>query len=164
MRWHNQQDFQSYAQETIFFPNDYNIVALMQMTWQQQPSYLCDDQGYFHDDYNFADTTHMSWEARIDAQCQEIEETSKRIKNHIKSILNTLNSEPQQPAQGDYEILTREEDKQIFDVNEQIAQNLSLTAQENSIYDTEITFPIDTDDAQQKGKGKSQVISLQNNE
>ncbi|KAK8998070.1 hypothetical protein V6N11_012602 [Hibiscus sabdariffa] len=91
--------------------------------------------------------------AGMNAQCQEIEETNKRIENHIKSILNTLNSEPQQPSQGDSKIPNREEGEQVFGVDEQIAQNLSPTTQENSLCDTEITLPSETDDARQKGKG-----------
>ncbi|KAK8984952.1 hypothetical protein V6N11_073102 [Hibiscus sabdariffa] len=124
------------------------------------PSYLCEDQGYFHDDYNFVDTTHMSWEARMDAQCQEIEEISRRIENLIKYILNTLNNDPQQMTQVDYEIPNREEDGQGFGVNEQTAQNLSPIAQEYSLCDIEITLSSDTDDAWTKGKKKQcQVVT-----
>ncbi|KAK9010413.1 hypothetical protein V6N11_036923 [Hibiscus sabdariffa] len=144
------------------------------MTWKKEPSYFCDDQGDSYDDYSFADATHMSWhedfhfteaiETRMDAQCQESEETNIKIENYMKLGFSILNIRPQKQAQGDYEIPNREEDEQVFDVDEQIAQNSSPIVQENSPCDNEITLPSDTDDARKKGKGQSQVITPRSNE
>ncbi|KAK8554318.1 hypothetical protein V6N12_031283 [Hibiscus sabdariffa] len=54
-----------------------------QMRWHNRKIF----NGDFYDDYSFTDATHMSWhedfhfteamKARMDAQCQEIEETSR---------------------------------------------------------------------------------------
>ncbi|KAK8496334.1 hypothetical protein V6N12_016907 [Hibiscus sabdariffa] len=97
----------------------------------------------WHEDFHFTEVM----KARMDAQYQEIEETRRKFKNHMKLIFNILNIRPQQLAQGDSEIPNREEDEQDFGTVEQTAQNLSPIAQENSLCDTEITLSSDTDDA-----------------
>ncbi|KAK8563574.1 hypothetical protein V6N12_035720 [Hibiscus sabdariffa] len=109
----------------------------------------------WHENFHFTE----AMKAWMDAQCQEIEETSKKIENHMKLIFNILNIRPQQLAQGDSEIPNQEKDEQVFGAVEQTAQNLSPTVQENSLCDTKITFPSTTDDAQQKGKEQCQVVT-----
>ncbi|KAL4297697.1 hypothetical protein GQ457_12G018320 [Hibiscus cannabinus] len=65
----------------------------------------------------------------MDAQCQEIEETSRKIENHMKLVFNILNIRPRQ------------------------------LAQESSLCDTEITLSNDIDDARQKRKEQCQVVT-----
>ncbi|KAK8539344.1 hypothetical protein V6N12_042972 [Hibiscus sabdariffa] len=97
----------------------------------------------------------------MDAPSQEIEETSKKIENHMKLIFNILHIRPQQLAQGDSEIPNREEDRQFFGVAKQTAQNLSPIAQENSLCDTEIVLSSDTDDTRQKQKNNAKLVPLE---
>ncbi|KAK8667611.1 hypothetical protein V6N13_007759 [Hibiscus sabdariffa] len=73
-------------------------------------------------------------------------------------------SVPTQPSQGDFEIRNREEDEQVFGVDEQITKNSSLLAQENSLCDTEITLPSDIDDAQQNEKEQCEVVTPRSDE
>ncbi|KAK8562427.1 hypothetical protein V6N12_010505 [Hibiscus sabdariffa] len=90
---------------------------------QQQPSYWYDDQGDFYEDYSFDAATRMpchenlhsmeAVKARMDARSLVIEETSRKVENQTKVILNIMNTMPRQLVQGDSEILNREDDGQI---------------------------------------------------
>ncbi|KAK8536046.1 hypothetical protein V6N11_012003 [Hibiscus sabdariffa] len=111
----------------------------------------------WHEDFQFTKVM----KARMDAQCQEIEETSRKIENHMKLIFNTLNIRSQQLAQGDSEIPNREENEQVFGVDEQIAQKLSPIAQENSYVILESHCQVTLIMLGKKGKNNAKLLLLE---
>ncbi|KAL4317883.1 hypothetical protein GQ457_18G006910 [Hibiscus cannabinus] len=71
----------------------------MQMTWQQQPNYFCNDQGDFYDDYSFGDMpwneTLAEYKKKNDETIQNLTSSMRNLEIHIGHITNSLNNKPQ---------------------------------------------------------------------
>ncbi|KAL4362143.1 hypothetical protein GQ457_04G023240 [Hibiscus cannabinus] len=82
----------------------------------------------WHEDFHFME----AMKARMVAQCQEIEETSKKIENHMKLIFKILNIRPQQLAQD----VTPQSDGKVFSACE-ITAKQHINCHEDSVLASE---------------------------